>query len=517
MKPVTDPALRHAVPEPEAGAAAVHGWRARLDPRRLRLRTKLFLAIAGANAVLALAAYLVFSWSFDRGFAEQLRRADTARIAALAAQLAQGYGVEGSWDWIARDRIRWDNMTRDALGLPRRSPVPPPPGSSIDDDPPPAPVPQSAAAPPRDLPLVIDPRLVLLDAQRVVVAGRAKAVPDAVFKPVVWQAQTVGFLGYLPRPEREAAFERAFSRQQSLKFAAIALVMLLASLLLGAGLAQWLTRRVRTLERGTRALIQGDYAVRLESGGEDEIAWLARDFNRLAVTLGEARNARQQWIADIAHELRTPLAVLRGEIEALQDGVRVLGPGSLDSLAQEVARLGRLIEDLHLLSLSDLGGLSYVKEDMDPADLLDELLAVQRRALEERGILAVADLQRGARVLGDATRLAQVFGNLMQNTLRYTDAPGRLEITLRADGGRVEIDWRDSSPGVCDADLARLTDRLFRVENSRSRAGGGSGLGLAIARAIVEAHEGTLTAYHSPLGGLGWRLSLPAIAEGGRG
>jgi two-component system sensor histidine kinase BaeS len=488
-----------AVAAPPAAADARPRGRSQFD----RLRVKLFLAIAGVNALLAVAAYLVFSWSFDRGLAEYLHRSDQARLDGLVATLAAGYGREGGWGWLGDDRARWSDFTRDALGVPRA--VRRAAGEEGEQPAPPA------SAPTGEYPLTIDLRLQLFDAARTLLIGRPELARDAVLKPIEWDGRVVGYLGYLPRPDRVAAIERILSRQQQLRFAAIALGMLVAGLAVGAGLAHWLTRRTRALARGTAALIQGDYDVRLEAAGHDELAQLARDFNELAATLAANRRARQQWIADIAHELRTPLAVLRGEIEALQDGVRPLGPASLGSLAQEVAQLARLVEDLHLLSLSDLGALDHYREPLDLAEVIEDVVEAQRRALAERGLEASLRLERGARILGDGARLGQVFGNLMQNTLRYTDSPGRLTIALRRTNGRVVVDWQDSSPGVPEADLPRLTERLFRVDVSRNRANGGSGLGLAIVRAIVEAHDGKLVARASPLGGLWWEISFPAM------
>jgi two-component system sensor histidine kinase BaeS len=172
-----------------------------------------------------------------------------------------------------------------------------------------------------------------------------------------------------------------------------------------------------------------------------------------------------------------------------------------------------LVEDLHTLSLSDLGALTYHKEPVDVAEVIEDVIEPQRRALAERGFRIQTDLAPDARVVGDADRLGQLFANLLQNSSRYTDAPGTIAVRLRHDAERIVIDWEDSAPGVPDDELARLTERLYRVEASRSRVGGGSGLGLAIARALVEGHGGTMSAQGSQLGGLHIRIVLP----GGRG
>jgi two-component system sensor histidine kinase BaeS len=447
-----------------------------VDPRLDNLRVKLFLAIAGGTAALSLTAYLVFGWSFDRGFADYVNRADEARLQPLIAALADGHAREGGWRWVAEDRRRWFEVVRETVGLP---------------------------------PVTIDPRLMLFDADGTQLVGRAENVKLAVLRPIESQDRPVGYLGYVPRPEALEPIERLYLQRQHYAFAAIGLGMLAAALLLGAGLSGWLSRRIRRLAAATDSLIQGNYDVRLRAEGHDELARLARDFNTLAQTLAAARQARRKWIADIAHELRTPLSIVRGEIEALQDGVRPLDREAVNSLAGEAARLARLIEDLHTLSLSDLGALSYHKEPVDLAEIVGEAVDAQRSALQEKGLSIRLNLGSFI-VSGDADRLAQVFANLLQNSLRYTDAPGRIEVGIKQVAGEVVVDWQDSSPGVPEEDLPRLTEHLFRVEGSRSRAGGGSGLGLAIAHAIVQAHGGTLAPAPSPLGGLRIELRFPA-------
>jgi len=459
-----------------------------------RLPLKLFLAIAGAIAGLTLVSYLVFTWTFERGFVQYVNRADDARLELMTDRLADVYAREGGWAALARDPERWGAMSRDALGLPSSAE----PGER------------------RELPLTIDPRLLLLDAGGTMLIGRPEAAAGAVLKPIESGGRTVGYVGYIPRIERLQSLERVYLRRQHQAFAAVTVGMVVAAFVLAAGLAYWLSRRVRALVQTTNALIRGDYTVRLAPRGQDELAQLARDFNTLAATLAASQEARRAWIADIAHELRTPLAVLRAEIESLQDGVRPLNQDNVASLAHETSRLTRLVEDLHTLSLSDRGALSYHPEPVDVADAVRDAVAAQRREAETRNLDVRLDLEEGTLVFADETRLGQVFANLMQNSLRYTDAPGRVAIAVRREGDRAIVDWQDSAPGVGADELPRLTERLYRVESSRSRAGGGSGLGLAIARAIVEGHGGTLSVAASELGGLGVRLVFPRwTADGG--
>jgi two-component system, OmpR family, sensor histidine kinase BaeS len=460
-----------------------------------RLHLKLFLAIAGAIAGLTLVSYLVFTWTFERGFVQYVNRADEARLELMTDRLADVYAREGGWAALARDPERWGAMARDALGLPSSAQ----PGER------------------RELPLTIDPRLLLLDAGRTVLIGRPEAAAGAVTKPIESSGRVVGYLGYIPRIERLQSLERVYLKRQHQAFAAVAVGMVVAAFVLAAGLAYWLSRRVRALVHTTNALIRGDYTARLAPRGHDELAQLARDFNTLAATLAAAQEARRAWIADIAHELRTPLAVLRAEIESLQDGVRPLNQDNVASLAHETGRLTRLVEDLHTLSLSDQGALSYHREPVDVAEAVRDAVAAQRREAEARGLDVRLDLDDGTLVFADETRLDQVFANLMQNSLRYTDAPGRIAIAVKPDGDRAVVDWHDSAPGVAADELPRLTQRLYRVETSRNRASGGSGLGLAIARAIVEGHGGTLSVAASPLGGLGVRLVFPRWTGDGRG
>lgn len=516
-------------------------------PGRLRrgldtLRVKLFLATAGAHLVLVAVVYLIYSWSFEKSLFEYVNRSERDRLSPVIAQLSDGYRKHGDWSWLANDRDGWRQLVRDVLGLrgerlPNGAATAPVPGRVAPAAPGAGPAFNAgggesapdwrrqdlpgAGRPDRqpwnfqdEWPLTFDYfRLMLFDASGkalILYPGGTLQDADLATKlPINVDGQVVGFLGYVPRLQRVESLESITRQQQLDRIQVIGLGMLAAVLIIAWLVANWLARRLRVLGAGATALARGDYATRIPVQGHDELARLAGDFNHLAEALAAAQRGRQQWIADIAHELRTPLTALRAEIEAVQDGVRPLTPASIASVAQEVHRLTRLVEDLRLLTLSDLGALTYRKEPMDLGEAIADALAAGRAAIEQKPLAVELRLEEDIVVDADPDRLAQVFGNLLQNTLRYTATPASLHVGLAVEGREARIDWEDSSPGVGDEDLPRLTERLYRVDASRSSSSGGSGLGLAIAQAIVHAHGGRMQAGHSSLGGLRWRIWLP--------
>jgi two-component system sensor histidine kinase BaeS len=208
------------------------------------------------------------------------------------------------------------------------------------------------------------------------------------------------------------------------------------------------------------------------------------------------------------------LAVLRGEIEALLEGVRSTTPEAVRSLHSETLRLHRLVDDLYQLALSDLGTLTYRKEDLNLAEVLEDSIGPYRAEFALKGIALETNISENKiMVFADHERLHQLFSNLLDNSLKYTEQAGKIVILLACQDSLATIDFEDSMPGVPYEELGRLFDRLYRVEGSRNRISGGAGLGLAICRNIVEAHAGTITAHPSHLGGLLVRITLPITGE----
>jgi two-component system sensor histidine kinase BaeS len=234
------------------------------------------------------------------------------------------------------------------------------------------------------------------------------------------------------------------------------------------------------------------------------------DIKSLGNALEKNETLRRHFMADVSHELRTPIAILKGELEAIEDGVRAPDRDTIKSLQAEVARLGQLVDDIHDLSLADVGGLSFRFEDAQLEPVVHEILDASRTALDTRRLrLEMSAPVQELRVRADPQRLRQLFSNLLANSIRYTHEGGRVRIALRRTDNRAIVTWEDTEPGVPTDALPRLFDRFFRVEHSRSREGGGSGLGLAICKSIAEAHGGTIVARASELGGVCVEVQLP--------
>lgn len=476
------------------------------------IRHKIFVILLVTVGLVVAGLTLFMTWSLELGFVRFLDARHQARIDDIADRLVQEYVDGGGWRRLDENELRWAQLL---VGKPEqfakhRPPREPDhPGDALESE--------ALLARMKDAEqgiLRAEHRVMLLDADRSIIYGEPELIDLLTLRPINVGNRTVGYLGILPGPSLVDLNDAHFLDRQTNAFVLIALVVMLFSAILAYPFAKHLIRPLRAITEGSRALAAGYYDTRVpvRPGSNDELDQLARDFNSLARTLEENELARRQWVADISHEIRTPLAVLRGELEALQDGLRPLDLREMHSLHGEVLRLGRLVDDLYELSMTDLGALQYRKTRVDPIAILKE--DIDAHAGEFRGLridIGLDDRLPGPVSLNaDPDRLQQLFHNLLINSLRYTDAGGRLLIRASRDDGRLILDFMDSAPGVPAEDLPRLFDRLYRVESSRNRAHGGAGLGLAICRNIVHAHGGEISAQASEFGGLWVRVTLPS-------
>jgi two-component system, OmpR family, sensor histidine kinase BaeS len=285
----------------------------------------------------------------------------------------------------------------------------------------------------------------------------------------------------------------------------VAVLAALAAMMLAFALAE----PVRRLTRAAARLEAGDLDAEIDGGtGSAEFRQLARTMARLAVTLKREEETRRETISDLAHELRTPMAGLRGRIEAAQDGVLTDIPALLASMHADVLRLGRLMEDVESLARAQQPGLLM---DRKPVNLA-ELARARARAFEEyyrtAGIRFFADIEPVS-TMGDAERLGQIIDNLLSNALRYTDEGGRVILRVLAGRTQAIIEVADTGVGISPEDLPRVFDRFWRAEKSRSRATGGSGLGLALVQELVRAHDGRIDVESMAGRGSRFRVHLP--------
>jgi two-component system sensor histidine kinase BaeS len=286
--------------------------------------------------------------------------------------------------------------------------------------------------------------------------------------------------------------------------AAVALVVALA--------ASWFVSRqiVRPLGRlatAARAMARGDRSARSAVRGPGELGDLGRAFDTMVTEVSRVEQARRTLTADVAHELRTPLATLRAGLEELRDGLADPDPARLTSLHDQTLRLGRVVEDLAELAAAESAAPSLRLADVDLAALARAELASHAPRLESAGLAARAELAEGVVVRGDADRLHQAVGNLLDNAERYLRAGDSVTVRLFTTGGEAVVQVADSGPGIPDDELPHVFDRLWRGRGRQQAAG--SGIGLAVVRELVTAHGGTVEATSGPAGGATFTIRLP--------
>lgn len=329
----------------------------------------------------------------------------------------------------------------------------------------------------------------------------------------------------------------------------------LVALLLGLLLTRHFTQPLNRLMEAVRKVGQGDLSSRVEVKGNGDIATLARDFNRMTEQLARNEEVRRNMVADIAHELRTPLAVILGKLESIQEGVLPSTPETILPIQDETLRLIRLVRDLQQLSLAEAGKLPMALKLVNLRQIVERITEQFAIEFEERG-LQIEVQGDVPEVIGDSDRLTQVFVNLIGNALLHTPAGGTLRVMLaeiekplvdetsnesnvrlrsvfrRKEGKGVDVNRRednslvplrpngwvqvmvvDSGEGIPEEELERIFDRFYRIDKARERESGGTGLGLAIAKEFIQAHGGSIHAESKPGVGSSFRILLPVKKE----
>lgn len=321
-----------------------------------------------------------------------------------------------------------------------------------------------------------------------------------------------------PLPARNSAQTPEVTFVNNVRTAAVASagIAVLLALVLGVLLARTLVRPVRELTAATQAMAAGKLGLQVTVRAQDEIGRLAASFNQMSTDLAQAEQRQKQMTADIAHDLRTPLSILRGYTEGLQSGALTGTAELYDIMHGEVTHLERLVNDLRTLSLADTGALSLNRRPVDPRALLERTGLKYVMQAEQQGVTLRIDAPDDLpSIAADLDRMTQVLNNLVSNALAHTPQ-GEIVLAARAEGSDVVLDVRDSGTGIDPADLPHVFDRFYRADQARQRdrspsAVSASGLGLTIAKALVEAHGGAIAVASEPGQGAIFTIRLPAV------
>lgn len=459
----------------------------------MSIHKKLLITFIVFSGVLIISMALLVKWSFHHNFLAYIKEQNLSRLEEAALRLADYYEDHGNWSSLQNN----PRQLRKLLSRPPPSLRPSHPDMASLPDPIPKPM----------------PLFFLLDTEQNLLMGKApRQIKRDQLIPVMVADTAVGFLGFDLNRRTFTRMDERFAKRQGQQLLLISITGIALSLLFAWPVSHFLVHRLERLGQQIHHLSEGRYEERVALSGKDELTSLGDHLNHLALTLQKTEHSRRKWVADISHELRTPIATLRAQLEAIEDGVHRYNTTSHNRLAKQTLRLQQLVDDLYQLSLADVGALQYRKQNCDIQALIEECLQNYRDQFIQAGLslTSTLDISPRMRLFADSQRLLQLLSNLLENSLRYTNSPGETRISAIQQQDQLIITVEDSSPGVPEQQLEHLFERFYRGESSRNRETGGAGLGLNICHSIVSAHEGSINARTSELGGLEIRVVLPA-------
>jgi signal transduction histidine kinase len=427
---------------------------------RHKLLVRLLLAFT-LVIVVTIGAISFFLYQTTKTELSQLeKRTEDMQAGRIEFELSQHYAREGSWEGIQPSVEQWGNL----YGW----------------------------------------QIILVDNQGVVIADseeellgenyQGEAPGRFIFPP--WGGSAVGTL-YINRGESEVDIASLAILYNGMGrfFLWGGLVAVAIALLLTFFLSRRILAPVKALTSATERLGRGDFSQRVKVKDKGELGELAQAFNNMASDLERAEKLRQNMVADVAHELRTPLSNLQGYLEALSDGVIKPDAKTIRSLGEEAALLSRLVDDLQELSLAEAGKLELDCQPEDLTELINRTVAALEGQASAKGVSVATELPDKLPAVNiDSHRIIQVLRNLLENAVTHTAKDGAITVAAKQRGGWVEVSVTDNGEGIPAKDLPNIFERLYRVDKSRARATGGSGLGLTIAKRLVEAHGGKIKA-----------------------
>ncbi len=450
---------------------------------------RFFTAILLSVILTASVAIVLMRWTFFDYFSEVPAGVESQGLGDLIDTISTQYRSHYDWSFLPAAPAARKKWLREEFGLLQQN---------------------NAKFGQQSLSQSIGYRIGLLDKDKHYLAGViaspviiAFASVDTTHQPINVDGKIIGYL-VVAKPQNPAdELAIAFLIEQQRNIVAVGVIGILLSVLMSLLLAAHFRKPIRQLLEGARLLENSQFDTRLNIGRHDELGELTDAFNHLAARLQEAEQSRQQWVADTSHELRTPLSVLRAQMESMLDGVRNSTPENIAIMHRQVLSLTKLVDELHDFTRADIGQFQYNMSRCDFWRLIGGVVDEFSGKFDEAGLsVKIGTSTTRSNVICDPDRMRQVIANLLENCTRYTATGGKIEVHSALVDDQLQIVIQDSAPSVPASSLARLGERFFRVESSRSRQLGGTGLGLAMCKQIVAAHKGRLKFEPSPLGGL---------------
>lgn len=459
---------------------------------RHSLRTRLTLSFLVAIAVTAGLIVLLANLIMANQFKGLVSHAGQQYARRLAPVFADYYITAGGWDGVEELMAYIQDISRG-----------PPP---------------QAPGPRRVMPMsgMVEPegeRLLLVDSDGNVIADSQSGMPvpgnlaSNLDKgaAIVVDGQQIGTLIVYSGLGRLTSSQEGFLRQVNVLMFVAGGAAALGVLIVGSLQARRIVKPVRALAAAAHRVAGGDLSQRIPVTSDDELGEMATAFNTMAAELERQHELRHRAMADIAHELRTPLSVLQVQLESIEDNLTEPSPEVIAGLQNDLAHLNRLVEDLRVLTLADAGELHIEAEVVEMGGLVRDVVERVRAAAQSGGIVLNTELSKEdlceaplhaealLHVIGDAQRLTQVLLNLLTNALQHTPPGGQVTVGVQRIGGEIHVTVQDTGEGISPDDLPHVFERFYRADRARSRDTGGSGLGLSIAKSLVEAQGGTIT------------------------
>lgn len=463
---------------------------------KLKLIHKFFFAFCITSFVAVCIMLALIMQNLSSGFHDFIKEAESSYIEQVSLKLSEHYQANGSWQLLKEDEKNWRRLVGTRKGSEENKLLSLPTDTTG-----------------MSQLLQTQRRLSLYDVNKEVVVGKPRMDERVATQHIMLEGEVIGWLSYVPSQLADQSPANAFLAEQYQSYIAITFAVIALAFVTAWLVSRHLVAPIFRVNQGTTQLIQGNLSTRVASSSSDELGVLTDNINVLAETLEKNKTERSKWMSDVAHELKTPLTVVRGQLNAIQDGIFKADEKRLQVMIDQIDGMSHLVGDIYQLSMTDIGGLSYQKTAFNLVELLkDILLGFKVKTDELRLNLDYESLYRKENVtcivIADRERLTQLFTNILENSCRYTDAMGGIALSLHKNNN-IEVVIEDTSPSIPTQHLTQVFERFYRVEQSRSREHGGSGIGLALCKQIIEAHQGTICAKKSKLGGVKMVITLP--------